>query len=280
MDLEARNLRAAANRLFNRYLAGEPPEALAGLAALPLFLSLRAAIRAKVEAAGADRLEGEGRTRARALARDYFDRAAGFLRYAPPRLVCVGGLSGAGKSALAGALSPQIGRAPGALWLRSDVERKAMFGVEEVARLPDSAYAAESSLEVYRRIEDKARRALKAAHAVVLDATFSAARERAAAAGIAAELGVAFDGLFLEAPLEARLARVAAPPRRRIGCGRFRRALAAGRAAARARMVAARRFGQPRQHGRFGFEAHRGRSAIRRWIFTGEALTNHGISSL
>jgi len=210
MDLEARNLRAAANRLFNRYLAGEPPEALAGLAALPLFLSLRAAIRAKVEAAGADRLEGEGRTRARALARDYFDRAAGFLRYAPPRLVCVGGLSGAGKSALAGALSPQIGRAPGALWLRSDVERKAMFGVEEVAPLPDSAYAAESSLEVYRRIEDKARRALKAAHAVVLDATFSAARERAAAASIAAELGVAFDGLFLEAPLEARLARVAA----------------------------------------------------------------------
>ena len=137
---------------------------------------------------------------ARALARDYFDRAAGFLRYAPPRLVCVGGLSGAGKSALAGALSPQIGRAPGALWLRSDVERKAMFGVEEMAHLPDSAYAAESSLEVYRRIEDKARRELKAAHAVVLDATFSAAAEREAAAGIAAELGVAFDGLFLEAP--------------------------------------------------------------------------------
>ena len=31
MDLEERDLRSAANRLFNRYLAPEPPEALAGL---------------------------------------------------------------------------------------------------------------------------------------------------------------------------------------------------------------------------------------------------------
>ena len=129
MDLEERGLRAAANRLFNRYLAPEPPDALTGLVALPLFLSLRAAIRAKVEAAGAERLEGEGRDAARSLARRYFDRAVQFLSYAPPRLVAIGGLSGVGKSALGGALAPEIGRAPGALWLRSDVERKAMFGV-------------------------------------------------------------------------------------------------------------------------------------------------------
>ncbi len=210
MDLEERGLRVAANRLFNRYLAAEPPHAMAGLAALPLFLSLRAAIRAKVEAAGADRLEGESRARARALARDYFDRAAGFLRYAPPRLVGVGGLSGAGKSALAGALAPRIGRAPGALWLRSDVERKGMFGVDETEHLPGSAYAPEISGEVYRRIDDKARRALNAGHAVVLDATFSTGSERMAAARVAAEVGVAFDGLCLEAPLETRLARIAA----------------------------------------------------------------------
>ena len=210
MDLEERGLRAAANRLFNRYLAAEPPEGLAGLAALPLFLSLRAAIRAKVEAAGADRLEGEPHARALALARDYFDRAAGFLRYAPPRLLGVGGLSGAGKSALAGALAPWIGRAPGALWLRSDVERKAMYGVEETARLPGSAYAPDISREVYRRIDDKARRALNAGQAVVLDATFSTGSERVAAARVAAEVGVGFDGLYLEAPLETRLARVAA----------------------------------------------------------------------
>ena len=208
MDLEERGLRGQANRLFNRYLAPEPPEALAGLAALPLFMSLRAAIRAKVEAAGADRLEGAARNQALKLARRYFDRAAEFLRYVAPRLVAVGGLSGVGKSALAAALAPCIGRAPGALLARSDVERKAMFGVEETAHLPASAYAAEVSRDVYARLDDKARRALRAGQAVVLDATFSTARERRAAARVAREVGVGFAGLFLEAPLGTRLARV------------------------------------------------------------------------
>ena len=208
MDLEQRGLRSSANRLFNRYLAPEGPEAMIGLVALPLFLSLRAAIRAKVEASEAERLEGERRNEARALSRRYFDWAVKFLRYAPPRLVAVGGLSGVGKSALAGALAPGLGRAPGALWLRSDVERKAMFAVAETARLPASGYAPETTRDVYRRLLDKARIALRAGQAVILDATFATAQERRAAAGAAAEVGVAFAGLFLEALLSTRIERV------------------------------------------------------------------------
>jgi len=209
MDLEERGLRPAANRLLNRYLAPEPPEALAGLAALPLFSSVRAAIRAKVKAAGAERLEGAKRDEARALARGYFDCAADFLRYVPPRLVAVGGLSGVGKSALAGALAPRLGRTPGALWLRSDLERKAMFAAEETTRLPASAYAGEVTRDVYRRLIDKSRIALRSGQATVLDATFATALEREAAVGAAAEVGVAFAGLFLDAPLATRLKRIA-----------------------------------------------------------------------
>ncbi|HEX9168550.1 MAG TPA: AAA family ATPase [Roseiarcus sp.] len=209
MDLEERGLRRAANRLFNRYLAPEPPEAMAGLAALPLFLSLRAAIRAKVKAAGAERLEGAKREEACALARGYFDCAIQFLRYSPPRLVAVGGLSGVGKSALAGALAPRLGRAPGALWLRSDLDRKAMFAVDETAHLPASAYSSEVTRDVYRRLLDKARAALRAGQAVVLDATFATAFERSVAAATAAEVGAAFAGLFLDAPLATRLMRIA-----------------------------------------------------------------------
>ena len=209
MDLEERGLRDAGNRLFNRYLASEPPEALTGLTALPLFLSLRAAIRAKVEGASAERLEGEKRDETRALARRYFDCAARFLVNVPPRLVAVGGLSGVGKSALAGALAPEIGRAPGALWLRSDVERKAMFGIEETVRLPASAYAGDVTYDVYKRVIDKARIALRAGQSVLLDATFASAAERNVAAGVAAEVGVAFAGLFLDAPLGTRLERIA-----------------------------------------------------------------------
>ena len=209
MDLEERGLRASANRLFNRYLAPEPPGALTGLVALPLFMSLRAAIRSKVEAAGAERLEGEERTQARVLARRYFDRAVSFLAYLPPRLVAVGGLSGAGKSALSRALAPEIGRSPGALWLRSDLERKAMLGVEETVRAPASAYARDVTSDVYRRLIDKARIAIRAGQAVLIDATFAPAAERSAAAAAAAEVGVAFAGLFLDAPLATRLQRIA-----------------------------------------------------------------------
>jgi aminoglycoside phosphotransferase family enzyme/predicted kinase len=210
MDLEERGLRAAANRLFNRYLASEPPEALTGLNALPLFLSLRAAIRAKVEAANAERLKGDKRKEARALAHRYFDCAVHFLVAAPPRLVAVGGLSGVGKSALARALAPEIGRAPGALWLRSDAERKVMFAVDETVHLPASAYASDVTRDVYERLIVKAQTALRAGQSVLIDASFAAAAERSAAAGVATELGVPFAGLFLDAPLATRLERISA----------------------------------------------------------------------
>jgi uncharacterized protein len=204
MDLEERGLRAAANQLFNRYLALDPPEALTGLIALPLFLSLRAAIRAKVEAASAERLEGEKRDETRAFSRRYFDCAVRFLAHVPPWLVAVGGLSGVGKSALARALAPEIGRAPGAFWLRSDIERKAMFGVDETFRLTGSAYADNATRDVYERLIDKARIALRSGQGVVLDATFATAAERGAATALAAEADVAFAGLFLDAPLATR----------------------------------------------------------------------------
>jgi uncharacterized protein len=208
MDLEERGLRAAANRLFNRYLASEPPEALTGLNALPLFLSLRAAIRAKVEAANAERLKGDKRKEARALAHRYFDCAVHFLVAAPPRLVAVGGLSGVGKSALARALAPEIGRAPGALWLRSDAERKVMFAVDETVHLPASAYASDVTRDVYERLIVKAQTALRAGQSVLIDASFAAAAERSAAAAVATELGVPLAGLFLDAPLATRLERI------------------------------------------------------------------------
>ena len=209
MDLEERGLRASANRLFNRYLAPEPPDALTGLVALPLFLSLRGAIRAKVEAANSERLEVEKREETRALACRYFDCAVQFLANVPPRLVAVGGLSGVGKSALAGALAPKIGSAPGALWLRSDLERKAMFGIEETVHLLASAYSSDVTRDVYERLIDKARIALGAGQSVLLDATFASAAERNAAAAAAAKVGVAFAGLFLDAPLATRLERIA-----------------------------------------------------------------------
>ncbi len=209
MDLEERRLRPAANLLINRYFWGSDDAHLIGLAALPIFMSIRSAIRAKVVAAGLPHLKGEARARAAADARRYFWFAEEFLEPQAARLIAIGGLSGTGKSALAGQIAPPLGRAPGAIWLRSDIERKRMLGVAETDHLPQEAYGQAAVKDVYAQLRRKAALALKSGQSVVVDAVHSKAEERDALEHVAAELGVAFAGLWLEAPLKTRFERVA-----------------------------------------------------------------------
>ncbi|HEU0157198.1 MAG TPA: phosphotransferase, partial [Stellaceae bacterium] len=103
MDLAHRGLGAFANRVLNRYLDRTQEDD--GLAALPLFLSLRAGIRAHVTATA---LEQGGDAQMAAEARRYLELAQTALAPRPPRLVAVGGLSGSGKSTLAAALAPEL----------------------------------------------------------------------------------------------------------------------------------------------------------------------------
>ena len=205
MDLIERGLKRPANIVLNRYLTETRRDTdLDALAALPLFMSLRAAIRAKVTAAR--RTQGATRTSVEQSARDYFALAAKLLAPPEPTLAAVGGLSGTGKSLLTRALSAEILPDPGAVWLRSDVERKALFGVAEADRLPATAYAPDVTTQVYAALTDKARRVLAVGHSAIVDAVFAASGERETIAQTAA--GVAFHGLFLTAELGVRLARV------------------------------------------------------------------------
>jgi Ser/Thr protein kinase RdoA (MazF antagonist) len=132
MDLVERKLLQAANCVLNVYLgATRHPTDLDALAALPLFMSLRAAIRAKVTAARLANSASDRRQAIAARAKAYFALACDLIAPPPPRLVAIGGLSGTGKSVLARALAPYVTPSPGAVLLRSDVERKAMFCVAE-----------------------------------------------------------------------------------------------------------------------------------------------------
>src|ERR1700710_2141791 len=126
MDLDRKVGRSAANRVLNRYAArtGDIP-----LAGLPLFLSLRAMIRAHVlKATGQD---GDA----------YLAAAQRYLEPVPPIVIAIGGLQGTGKSTLARALAPELGPAPGALIVRSDETRKRLFATAPEARLPADAYS-------------------------------------------------------------------------------------------------------------------------------------------
>ncbi len=204
MDLIERGLKGAATIVLNRYLmATRRANDLDALAALPLFMSLRAAIRAKVTAAR--RVHGVPAS-VEQSARDYFALAEKLLAVTEPRLVAVGGLSGTGKSLLARALSPAIPPLPGAVWLRSDLERKALLGAAETDRLPATAYGPDVTARVYAALADKARRVLAAGHSAIVDAVFAQRDERAAIAQAAER--TPFHGLFLTADLATRLARV------------------------------------------------------------------------
>ncbi len=214
MDLLHHGLRHEACLLLNRMLWGAADGDIArdveGLALLPLFLSLRAAIRAKV-AFDLAALRGANAEAAEADGRAYFDTARHLLSPdAPPRLVAVGGLSGTGKSTLAARLAPELGAAPGAVHLRSDIERKRLSGCGELDRLPPDAYAPDVTARTYARLRDLAGHALAAGRSVVVDAVHAHPDERAAIAAVARTQGAAFTGLWLEAPADLLRARVEA----------------------------------------------------------------------
>jgi uncharacterized protein len=210
MDLGKRDLTGHASAVLNAYLEREGSTAnLIGLAALPLFLAMRAAIRAKVELLRANNGTPDKADVPRKEARSYFDLARSFLAPIPPRLIGVGGLSGSGKSAIGRAIAPYLGAFPGAVHIRSDVERKRLFGVDPTEKLPESAYAAQISDQVYAICRKRALMALAGGQAVIVDAVHAKQEERKALASLAAKLGVPFTGLWLEAPPEVMRQRVA-----------------------------------------------------------------------
>jgi hypothetical protein len=208
MDLCERKLQPLANRLLNEWiwriaeLPGAPHHE--ALALLPMFLSRRASIRAFVDSQAA--AVGNGDT---SRARDYQRVALSFLEPAPPRLMAIGGLSGSGKSTMAIKRAPEIGRVPGAVVVRSDVERKRLAGLPLEEHMPRGSYTPEGSAKVYAAMFERAGQALRAGHSAILDAVFAKPEERQMAEALAREVGVPFEGLWLDVPKEVAQARVA-----------------------------------------------------------------------
>jgi aminoglycoside phosphotransferase family enzyme/predicted kinase len=211
MDLWHRGMEAHANLVFNRYL--DEADEQDGLPVLPLFMAVRAVVRAHVTAAQVTAAQvadaGAEAAARREEARAYFALALRLLEPRPARLVAVGGLSGSGKSTLAAVLAPGIGPAPGARILASDRIRKRLFGVAAETRLPPEAYRPNVSEQVYGILTARAESVLRHGHGVVADAVFDRPADRSSIAEVAASAGVTFHGLWLEASPERLLRRVA-----------------------------------------------------------------------
>lgn len=185
-----------ANEALNRYL--DARDETDGLPLLPLFMSLRASIRAHVEASQ----NHEER------AREYFALARDLLAAPRAAVIAIGGLSGSGKSSVAAALAPNAGSPPGARIVNSDRIRKRLFNVAPTARLPQEAYASAVSAKVYGAMFDDAARTSAAGWPVIVDAVFDRAQDRKAIQAVAERSLTPFFGVWLDLDLASRASRV------------------------------------------------------------------------
>ena len=209
MDLDESGERQAANRVLNRFLAlRDEPSDFEALAAMPLFLSIRAALRAKICAMGAQHLAPVQKKAMEKEAQRFFAYAADVLEPRDVTLTVVGGLSGTGKSTIAQALAAAIGRTPGAVVLRSDIVRKTIMGVGWHERLEASAYTQSVTHQVFTTLRNLAQKALASGQSVIVDAVCAQADEREALEGVARGVECHFAGVWLDAPLDVRLDRI------------------------------------------------------------------------
>jgi hypothetical protein len=211
MDLWNRGLRGEANTVLNHYFrnAAHGSE-WDGLRLLPLFMAVRAGVRAMV---GLDELsvaDHASRERQRSHMLDYAGLFAELLRPQAPRLIAIGGLSGTGKTTVARALAPEAGAPSGAIHLRSDVERKLLFHAGMQERLDPGCYTDSAALMVYQRMIAKAEAILGAGHSVILDATFTPTEAREGLGDLAARSGVALEAIWLNAGETQMVERVSA----------------------------------------------------------------------
>jgi hypothetical protein len=120
------------------------------------------------------------------------------------RLLITHGVSGSGKSSVAQQLLEQAQ----AIRLRSDVERKRLFGLGALADSSAAIYGADATRRTYARLRELAGTALRSGQRVIVDAAFLRAGERESFRGLARECGVPFALLHCEAPADVLRERV------------------------------------------------------------------------
>jgi len=213
MDLEDRGQAAAAYRFLNGYL--EQTGDYADLAVLPLFLAYRAMVRAKVAfiRGHQDDVAPDEQRRLKAECREYVLRAQQYAAPRSPQLVLMHGLSGSGKTTW----SSRLMEAAGAIRIRSDVERKRLYGLwpengagegAAAAVSPGVLYSSEAGQRTYQRLLELAESIVTAGFTAIVDATFLRQQQRQPFLSLAARLGVPVTIAHCTAPMDELQRRV------------------------------------------------------------------------
>lgn len=208
MDLDSRGASALGWRFLNAYLAAGGD--YQGLRLLRYYLVYRALVRAKVACIRLGQT-GLSEEEARA-ARLQYQRYAGLAeRCTQPRatpLIITHGLSGSGKTTHTQRLLETLG----AIRVRSDVERKRLFGLNPEARtvsgIGTGLYTADTSHRTYQHLADLARTVIESGYPAIIDAAFLKHAQRNMFHDLAAHLGVPFVILSYQAPEAVLRARI------------------------------------------------------------------------
>jgi aminoglycoside phosphotransferase family enzyme/predicted kinase len=198
MDLLHRSHPEYAWRLLNACL--EASGDYAGVGVLHFYLAYRSTVRAKVCAirAGQSGISGRARSDELAMCRSYLALGRQFLGRHRPVLIITHGLPGSGKTTFSQFALQQMG----AIRIRSDVERKRLFGLdalESSGPRVGGIYGPEPTLKTYAHLRELASKLLAAGFPVIVDAAFLKQEEREMFRRLAQSLSVPFAIATLQA---------------------------------------------------------------------------------
>lgn len=191
MDLLHRDHAEFAWRLLNAYL--EASGDYSGVSVLRFYLGYRAAVRAKVCAirSGQTGISAQLKSKELAECGRYLALARQCLERHRPALIITHGLPGSGKTLFSQLALQQLG----AIRIRSDVERKRLFGVDRLQSsrlLARDIYSPQATKKTYARLRELAREILKAGFPVIVDAAFLRLDERESFRQLAQSMSLPF----------------------------------------------------------------------------------------
>ena len=187
MDLQQRKRPDLAYAFLDSYLqvSGD----YGGLAVLKFYLGYRAMVMAKVTAIRAAQV---GPSANLAQTERYLALAEKFYMARQPALIITFGLPGCGKTTV----SQLVLQKYQAIRLRSDVERKRLFGLQALERSNSASvgdiYSKQATQQVYRQLLILARDILQFGFPVIVDAAFLKVQEREQFQNLAEELALPF----------------------------------------------------------------------------------------
>ncbi|MDF3931990.1 AAA family ATPase [Pseudomonas citronellolis] len=197
MDLEDRGLKCHSRRFVSQYL--EATGDYQSLDILNFYKAYRALVRAKIALFSlAHQTDAVQKAATLRQYRNYANLAESYSAIPSRFLAITMGVSAVGKSSVA----LRLVEALGAVRLRSDVERKRLFGEQQgqAGDLGSGIYSDEASAATYERLNALAGDLLRAGYPVALDATFLKLAQRHAARQVADDTGAPFLILDCQAP--------------------------------------------------------------------------------